>query len=136
MGKKSKKKYRTSNPTSRQTEPSYWKIVAVISIIFSMGLFTKMIFFSDRAPIPPGEIYEVTSAFPTIGVLNDQVRLVASNFSCACGGCGELPLVDCTCDMPRGAVEEKEFIRNKLEEKLSVDQVIQLVDETYGYRKT
>jgi len=33
-------------------------------------------------------------------------------------------------------VEEKTFIRNKLEEKLTVEQIIQLVDKKYGYRKT
>ncbi len=136
MGKKSKKKHNTSSSTSRQTEPSNWKIVAVVAIIFSMGLLAKVIFFQGQAPMSRGEIYEVTSAPPSTGALDEQVRLVASNFSCACEGCGELPLVECTCDMPRGAVEEKEFIRNKLKEKLSVDQVIQLVDKKYGYRKT
>jgi hypothetical protein len=136
VGKKIKKKHNTSSSTSRQTEPSNWKIAAVVAIIFSMGLLAKVIFFPGQAPMTRGEIYEVTSAPPSTGALDEQVRLVASNFSCACGGCGELPLDECTCDMPRGAVEEKEFIRNKLKEKLSVDQVIQLLDKKYGYRKT
>lgn len=136
MGKKSKNKYNTSSSTNRQTESSIWKIAAIVAIIFSMGLLAKVIFFQGQAPMSRGEIYEVTSAPPSTGALDEQVRLVASNFSCACEGCGELPLVECTCDMPRGAVEEKEFIRNKLKEKLSVDQVIQLVDKKYGYRKT
>jgi len=137
MGKKIKKKYNASNPTSRQTEPSIWKIVAVVAVIFSMGLLAKVIFFPGQASMTGGEIYEFTSAPPpSTGALDEQIRLVASNFSCACGGCGELPLVECTCDMPRGAVEEKTFIRNKLEEKLTVEQVIELVDKKYGYRKT
>ncbi len=138
MGKKSKNKHHTSSSTNRQTESSIWKIVAIVAIIFSMGLLAKVIFYPVQVPmtVGKGEIYEFTSAPPSTGDLEEQVRLVASNFSCACGGCGELPLVECTCDMPRGAVEEKEFIRNKLKEKLSVDQVIQLVDKKYGYRKT
>ncbi|MCK5418711.1 MAG: NAD-dependent epimerase/dehydratase family protein, partial [Desulfobacterales bacterium] len=47
--------------------------------------------------------------------LAGQVRLVTANFKCACGGCGELFLIDCTCDMPRGAKEEKDFIRKNLQ---------------------
>jgi hypothetical protein len=35
--------------------------------------------------------------------------IVAANFKCACGQCGELFLIDCTCDMARGAVEEKNW---------------------------
>lgn len=66
--------------------------------------------------------------------IEGKVGLVAANFRCACGGCGELFLVDCTCDMPRGAVEEKDFIRNKLKQGLTVEQVIQLVDQQYGHR--
>ena len=66
--------------------------------------------------------------------LESQIKLVAANFRCACGGCGELFLVDCTCDMPRGAKEEKDFIRNKLRQGLTVDQVIDLVDNEYGHK--
>lgn len=136
MGKKRKNKHHTTNSTSKRTAPSNWKIVAIVAIIFSMGLLLKVVFFSGQPSVNKGVISEVTSAPPTTGTLEEQVRLIASNFSCACGGCGELPLVECTCNMPRGAVEEKEFIRSKLKENLSVDQVIQLVDKKYGYRKT
>lgn len=63
-----------------------------------------------------------------------QVIAVAENFKCACGGCGELPLATCECDMPKGAMEEKNFIRQKLAEGLTVEQVIELVDKKYGHR--
>jgi hypothetical protein len=33
-----------------------------------------------------------------------------------------------------GSVEEKRFIRKRLAEKYTVDQVIELLDEKYGYR--
>ena len=59
---------------------------------------------------------------------------VAKNFKCACEGCGEDSLETCTCDMPRGAVEEKNFIREKLSEGFTVEQVIELVDKKYGHR--
>jgi hypothetical protein len=38
--------------------------------------------------------------------------------------------------MPRGAKEEKQFIRNKLREGFTVEQVIQLSDQKYGFRTT
>jgi hypothetical protein len=63
-----------------------------------------------------------------------MVQLVVSEFRCACGGCGELPLLDCNCDMPRGALEEKRYIRSKLQEGVPVDRVIQMVEGLYGHR--
>jgi hypothetical protein len=36
--------------------------------------------------------------------------------------------------MPKGAVEEKNFIRTKLTEGYTVPQVIELVDKKYGFR--
>ena len=68
------------------------------------------------------------------GVDEANVIAIARNFICACGGCGEQPLETCTCDMPRGSVEEKNFIREKLSEGLTVNQIIELVEKKYGYR--
>jgi hypothetical protein len=36
--------------------------------------------------------------------------------------------------MPRGAKEEKDFIRAQLEKGLSVDQVVAMVEAEYGLR--
>jgi len=36
--------------------------------------------------------------------------------------------------MARGAVEEKNFIRNKLRQGMTVDQVINLMDQEYGHK--
>jgi hypothetical protein len=36
--------------------------------------------------------------------------------------------------MPRGAKEEKDFIRNRLQQGLTVDQVVNLWDEEYGHK--
>ena len=66
--------------------------------------------------------------------LESQVKLVAANFRCACGQCGELFPIDCTCDMPPGAVEGKRFIRNQLRQGMTVEQVIELTDTKYGHR--
>ena len=36
--------------------------------------------------------------------------------------------------MPRGAKEEKDFIRRNLQQGLSVDQLAHLVEKEYGHR--
>jgi cytochrome c-type biogenesis protein CcmH/NrfF len=70
---------------------------------------------------------------PETGSLESRFRTVASNFKCACGACGDR-LVECICTNAKGAVEMKSFIRAKLGEDLSVDQVIELVEKKYGNR--
>ena len=89
--------------------------------------------FLPTTPVSTG----VSNDQPVSGInsnLAGQVQLVAANFRCACGGCGELFLIDCTCDMPRGAKEEKDFIRKNLQQGLSVDEVTTLVEKEYGHR--
>jgi len=107
-------------------------IVAAIFFFFSAGLVAKMVF----SPVSGSSIGTVNYQRASNGnaSLESQVKLVAANFKCACGQCGELFLVDCTCDMPRGAIEEKDFIRNKLRQGLTVDQVINLVEKKYGHK--
>lgn len=115
-------------------DPSYKTIALVIGTIFLFGLFVKVgiSFFKGSRPSqisPPA-----STSTSSIRVNEAQVIAVAKNFKCACGGCGELPLETCTCDMPRGAVEEKNFIREKLAEGFTMEQVIELVDKKYGHR--
>ena len=137
------KRYRVTkkSPGNRKSEPPYWKVVAIIAIVFSLGLGIKLLFFPPQMPImSQGQINASSPATnyqpaPVAGdSISSRVKLVAANFRCACGGCGELFLVDCTCDMPKGAKEEKAFIRNHLKKGLSVEQVIQLVEKKYGHR--
>jgi hypothetical protein len=107
-------------------------IAAVIFFFFSVGLVVKMAF----SPVPVSGIGSENYQSYSNGnaALESQVRLVATNFRCACGGCGELFLIDCTCDMPRGAIEEKDFIRNQLQQSLTVEQVVILVEKEYGHK--
>ena len=107
-------------------------IVAGILFFLSAGLIVKMVFLPGSGPNSGSAIVQ-----PAAGDnpnLESQVKLVAANFKCACGQCGELFLIDCTCDMPRGAVEEKRYIRNQLRQGMTVDQVINLMDKKYGHR--
>jgi len=134
MAQRRKKKRPVSQSKVNRSgwQPSYWMIVAFIAIFFAGGVMFKALF------LPPAPIStDVSNYRPASGAnssLASQVQLVAANFRCACGGCGELFLIDCTCDMPRGAKEEKDFIRKNLQRGLSVDEVITLVEKEYGYR--
>ena len=113
-------------------QPYHWLMVALIVIFFSGGIMMKVLFLpssGNRAPFS-----NAATGSNVNPVVEGQVGLVAANFRCACGGCGELFLVDCACDMPKGAVETKAFIRDKLLQGLSVERVIQLVDQKYGHR--
>ncbi|MBC8463551.1 MAG: hypothetical protein H8D61_01085 [Deltaproteobacteria bacterium] len=134
MTKQNKKTQARVKPNQTGREPSYWKIMAIVAIVFSAGLLIKVVFFSTPLPTNVKQTYE--SSAPLTSTIDLRVQQVASNFRCACGGCGELPLDECACDMPRGAVEEKNFIRKKLNEGLTTDAVINLVNERYGHLKT
>ena len=134
MAKTKQKKRPIAKPKAKPAgwQPSYWMIVAFIAILFAGGVMIKALFSPAAIPAVSGSNYETAS-----GVNSDivgKVRVVAANFRCACGGCGELFLIDCTCDMPRGAKEEKDFIRRKLQQGMSVDEVTTLVEKEYGHR--
>ena len=100
-------------------------IVACILFFFSAGVVVTMVYS------PVSTVQQAAGKDPN---LESQVKLVAANFKCACDQCGELFLIDCTCDMPRGAVEEKSYIRNQLRQGMTVDQVIDRMDKKYGHR--
>ncbi len=134
MGKKNGKNVLKKKKGDSGREPSYWMIVAIITLIFSVGLTVKVMLYSSKDIQLGEQVYQSKSLGGES--LERQVLVVASEFKCACGGCGELPLIECKCDMPRGALEEKGFIRKKLGEGSSVHQVIQLVEKKYGYRIT
>ncbi len=124
------------NVPRRSSGPSFRAVALVVGIIFLFGIFVQIgmtVFKQDRSSQAPSSSASVRQ--PSFGKVDEaQVVAVARNFKCACGGCGEDALESCTCDMPKGAVEEKNFIREKLAEGLTVEQVIELVDKKYGHR--
>jgi len=122
------------NFKQRSANPSYKTIALVIGMIFAAGILVKLgaAFFkegsrsqSSFSSVPISSLAKVDEA---------EVIEVAENFKCACGGFGELPLATCECQMPKGSVEEKKFIREKLAERYTVEQVIELLDKRYGHR--
>ena len=124
------------NSKRRSSGPSFKTIAIIIGVIFLFGILGEIgttLFKQDRssqAPSPSAPIRQSSAGRAE----EAQVIAVARKFICACDGCGEKPLATFECDMPRGAVEEKNFIREKLAEGLAVDQVIELVDKKYGHR--
>ena len=107
-------------------------IVVAILFFFAAGVGVKMV-YSPGSGIGSGPTIFPSSPGNNAD-LESQVRLVAANFRCACGQCGELFLIDCTCDMPRGAVEEKNFIRKKLRQGMGIEEVITATEAQYGHR--
>ncbi|UCG10989.1 MAG: hypothetical protein JSU72_10470 [Deltaproteobacteria bacterium] len=141
MAKKRKKARQQKESVPEKKESSFWMITAIVAIVLLVGVTMKTMFPSRSGPdtTQPTLIQPVSSPRSTsvaTSGLQGQVYQVASQFKCACGGCGELPLAECECDMPKGAKEEKTFIRAKLMEGLSVPEVIDLVEKKYGYKAT
>ncbi len=122
------------NLQRKTTAPSYKTIALIIGMVFLLGFAIKLgINFSKQKS--PSTLSAVSPpAASLIKVDEAKVIAVAKNFKCACGGCGELPLETCNCDMLKGAVEEKNFIREKLGEGFTVEEVIELLDKKYGHR--
>jgi hypothetical protein len=107
----------------------------MIGMIFFAGLAVKLATTLSKGEGLSGlNSAGVLTSTPMAKVDETQVIAVAKNFKCACGGCGELPLATCLCEMRRGSVEEKRYIREKLAEGFTVEQVIELLDKEYGHR--
>jgi len=149
MAKKKKtRRQQTKEQPVQQKQSNFWMITTIVAVVLLVGVSAKTMFShreNTRSITPiqstPGQPITIQpkALLPTDTTLatdsvEDQVRQVAVNFKCACGGCGELPLAECQCDMPKGAVEEKGFIRTKLAEGYTVPEVIELVDQKYGHR--
>jgi cytochrome c-type biogenesis protein CcmH/NrfF len=134
VGKKKRKSRNKIVQENQRMKPSYWMIVAIAAIVISAGLVIKVMSNTANRVSPRVQAYQPQPIADDS--LEKQVQRVTAEFKCACGGCGELPLIICDCDMPKGAVEEKAFIRKMLQEGFSVDRVIQLVDEKYGHKIT
>ncbi len=67
--------------------------------------------------------------------VTSEVYEVAEKFICPCGGCGEMALETCSCDMDHGAIEAKSFIQQQLNQGKSKDEVIAAMIKRYGYLK-
>ena len=122
------------NLKRRSDGPSYKVIALAIGAVFLLGVFVKLGTNIFKEKSRSGISSSSVSVSDSVKVDEAQVMAVAKNFKCACGGCGELPLATCNCDMAKGSLEEKRFIREKLAEGFTVEQVIEQLDRKYGHR--
>jgi ribosomal protein L40E len=122
------------NPKRQSTGPSYKTIAIVVAMVLLLGVFVKLGTNIFKEESRSGLLSSSASVSDSVKVDEAQVIAVAKNFKCACGGCGELPLATCQCEMPKGSAEEKRFIREKLAEGFTVEQVIEQLDKKYGHR--
>lgn len=131
MGKQKRIKSSRQKSHSKKKAGYTWNFISIFAIVISAGLIVSLVL--SQSSTPKKNVVESSVSKQSSTSFDARVQLVASRFRCACGGCGELPLDECTCDMPRGAVEEKTFIRDQLNKGLTIDQVIKLVDDKYGH---
>ena len=100
----------------RSSDGPFDKAIAlVIGLVLLLGFFVKLgisFFKEERSPRLSSSPAAISTSVKNVD--EAKVIAVAKNFKCACEGCGELPLETCTCDMPKGAVEEKNFVREKI----------------------
>lgn len=109
--------------TARKWHPALVAIVLLAGVfVFIMG----MELFVTKQPSPPSQLVETRSPDAK---LEAKVMEIASKFICSCGTCGEKPLDTCTCNR---AVEERQFIRNYLEQGQKSEQVIVALNTTFG----
>ncbi len=122
------------NNKRKGVQSSYRRIFVFVGLIlvagFAIKLGSTLLKKGDLSNKRSSNVVSVSSK----EVNEEQVLAVAKHFNCACGGCGELPLTTCECDMSKGSVEEKQFIRKKLSEGFTVEQVVECLDREYGHR--
>lgn len=106
------------------------KTVTVL-ILFIIGFGVLQIFKTEEIP-QRNTFLNRQNATPTGGIGATRVDILASKFICSCGTCGELPLESCNCPT---AVEEKNFIQQKINEKLSDNEIIAAVNAKFGWIK-
>ncbi|RMF56745.1 MAG: zinc-ribbon domain-containing protein [Calditrichaeota bacterium] len=129
--KPGKGKAKARAPVSSRKEQSPLSFPIILAGLILIGA-VAVYFTSNRgARTSSGKImYEQ----PTSNVaLENNVVDIASQFSCACGSCGEESLEKCLCPT---AQKERQMIRELLQQGKDKKQVIAMVNEVYGHLKT
>lgn len=126
---KLRQKEREKKKTPKTTTNNIWlflvpTLVVVFVWIFFNRVQTKQTVQNNTAPI-----LEQKSNDPA---LEAKVLQVASKFICSCGTCGEQPLDTCACET---AGQERQFIRTQIQSGQSLEQVILVLNSTYGWMK-
>ncbi|GIK61874.1 MAG: zinc-ribbon domain-containing protein [Ignavibacteriota bacterium] len=102
-----------------------WITVGVVLGSVILATSFDLIFRPQTKDIP----VEIKSSNP---VVEAKVFEIASKFVCSCGTCNEESLEVCTCGR---AVEERQFIRDYLEQNQKSEDIVVAVANKYGWLK-
>jgi response regulator RpfG family c-di-GMP phosphodiesterase len=90
---------------------------------------------SGQLEIPDNIVSTPSALVSTKAAFSDRYTIYSA-FICPCGQCNKDELSECTCNHPGGAVEVKRFIDEKINEnKYTINDIIELVDNKYGGKK-
>ncbi len=130
--KQNPKRQSTKRPQNAQTSSAPLKLAALIFagiVIYMMIPNSRTVVPKATSDIKPLAIAEQKSNNPAI---ENNVRDIASKFICSCGTCGEQPLDICKCAT---AIQERKFIRSRLQKKMKPGSIIREVNAQYGWIK-
>ena len=122
---KNRKRDQQKDKTKQQKTSKLNPLFIILAVVVVLYLFHQSS-QSSRQPARQPAAFEQFSNNP---IIERDVIAVAANFVCPCGSCGELPLETCTCQT---AVQERQFIRDKLQSGQNREQVIAAVNASYG----
>lgn len=122
------KNIRVINRKTINLKPLWITIGVIIGSIIIVGTFNQIF---HKEPQQQVEIpLETKSSDP---IIEAAVYNIASKFVCSCKSCDQLPLESCKCGI---AVEERQFIRNYLEQKQKPDDIVIALANKYGWLKS
>lgn len=133
-----KRKDAPASDTTRQRGLSVVTAVAVTALAFAaLDLYAPKT-RREQAPLIPnaGQTLPGTAVSDeTADPLWPRVKEIAESFLCGCGQCGDMPLVECVCEMDTGGLAEKRYIRDLLTAGRSKAEVVLLVQQRFGRLK-
>ncbi len=118
---------RAETESARSQLPLGWAI-ALLGVGIVIGIAVVK-FGGDASEAPP--VVAPLSSTDALGWHSPAVQDIAREFQCFCGTC-EDRLDVCDCDHPKGAVEVKSFIAQKLREGHKKPHIVEMVQEAYG----
>lgn len=124
---KSQHEYRKANRFNSKSLKIFWITTGVL--MAAVLLPTTLIPILNQNPDIKEIPVELKSTNP---VVETKVYEIASKFVCSCGSCNEESLELCKCER---AVEERQFIRDYLEQNQKTDDIVIAVANKFGWIK-
>ncbi|GAB4172189.1 MAG: hypothetical protein Kow00108_06790 [Calditrichia bacterium] len=104
------------------------KIISLVQEKYGYYIGTASGNLSDELAV---EMNNLKSSVPSG---SSNFEYIVSRFSCPCGQCGMPELAECECNHPSGAQQVKQEIKNYLNQNMSSDEIIALIEKKYGHR--